>query len=478
MKLRLFFILLILAACSSADEDSARPQNVNILATPIPSAMLNAGEINDNEEWQSYLQYRENFLLSSRNSVQDVDVSQRHIITVSDSEGYPVLGARVIVYDDQNVITEMQTDAHGQALFFPSAWWNDTQSYRVVVQKADTAIEFEMDAQTNSTLNVTLDHQQQTTKLDVMFLLDSTGSMGDEIAQLQNNILNISSEIDELQGDVRYGLVTYRDRGDEYVTRTYDFVGDIQEFQANLSAVQADAGGDVPEALNEGLHEAVQGVNWRGDDTIKLIFLVADAPPHLDYPNDYQYTDEMATAVWKGIKIYSIAASNTRPDGEFIFRQLSQYTMGNFIFLIYENGSSGAAGEERTDLEAGQGNYSVEQLDELVLRLITDEIAALNVPIVSNGTSIQTVQTTLQAENRIPDRFGLRASPFQYATSVSYMEEDYGGIDIDLKPFAIMLAIFFIVFVIGVGGVVAGYVLSVLRYAGKRKRKNDEYYNY
>ncbi len=230
--------------------------------------------------------------------------------------------------------------------------------------------------------------QSQGTELDVLFLIDATGSMSDEIAQLQNNILHISSQIDALPGnvDVHYGLVAYRDRGDEYITRLYDFTSDVGGFQANLNTLHARGGGDTPESLNEGLHRALHDVTWRGDETVKLMFLVADAPPHLDYAQDYSYAEELVFAAQMGIKIHPIASSGLDQTGEFIFRQIAQYTMGRFIFLTYEGGQPGAPGDTRPDLHVGEpddpetqeeGDYTVEQLDELVLRLITDELAAL-----------------------------------------------------------------------------------------------------
>src|SRR5690606_42149377 len=52
------------------------------------------------------------------------------------------------------------------------------------------------------------------------------------------------------------GLVAYRDRGDDYITRIYDFTQDVSGFQANLNSVSAGGGGDTPESLNEALHHA------------------------------------------------------------------------------------------------------------------------------------------------------------------------------------------------------------------------------
>ena len=75
---------------------------------------------------------------------------------------------------------------------------------------------------------------------------------------------SIAARVDQLQPRpaLRFALVAYRDHGDEYVTRVYDFTPELATFQKLLSSVRADGGGDEPEALNEGLHAAVEQLSW------------------------------------------------------------------------------------------------------------------------------------------------------------------------------------------------------------------------
>jgi hypothetical protein len=201
--------------------------------------------------------------------------------------------------------------------------------------------------------------------------------MADEITKIQSTIFDVSARIDSLPGrpEVRYGMVTYRDRGDAFVTQTYEFTPDVQEFSQKLSGVSAD-GGDTPESLNEALHEAVNGVEWRGGETVQLIFLVADAPPHLDYAQDYDYAVEMDNAARREIKIFPIASSGLDDQGEYVFRQLAQYTQGRFIFLTYAGPTNGGAPGDETTHHVD--DYSVENLDDLLVRLVQEELAYQN----------------------------------------------------------------------------------------------------
>jgi len=373
-------------------DSSSESRSAAELAPQEPLQPLQAGEIDDNADWDTYQEYRRNYLKQyDEHTVTDMDTTDRQVIRVMDDNNLPVLGACVQVFHGERLITESFTYATGMTMFFPNLR-EDTRyvdEFTVRATYGQMVAEEQLDrTDIGGAVTVELPIEQDTAnpKLDVMFLIDSTGSMADEIAQWQENILAISTQIDALPGnvDVRYGLVTYRDRTDEYVTRVYDFTDDVRQFQTNLNTVEAGGGGDYPESLNQGLEESLNVVSWRGSDTVKLVFLVADAPPQLNYRDDVNYTLSMQEALGRGIKIHPIASSGLQPEGEYILRQIGQYTMGHFIFLTYEDGTPGTPGEERPDLEVGDpedeqgiGDYSVEELDELVLRLITDELAAL-----------------------------------------------------------------------------------------------------
>lgn len=383
------------AVLDDADEAAASFDTSDSVAPRVPETQqaqpLRAGEIDDNATWDAYQEYRTLYFTNhATNSVRDVDISDRQIIHVVDNAGNNVLGACVEVYNGESLVHRSRTMATGLTLFFPNM--NDSsryvQQFTVVAFKGEARVEANLDREaiTGTTQLMLPLAQQFSTQLDVVFLLDATGSMADELRQLQDNILTISSEIDALPGniDARYSMVAYRDRGDEYVTRLFDFTNDVQQFQRDLNSISAGGGGDTPESMNQALDEALNEVAWRGENTIKLVFLVADAEPHLDYQDDVAYVQSMQAALTRGIKIHAIAGSDTSDPAEYVMRQIAQYTLGKFIFLTYEDGVAGTPGDERPDLDVGDprgaqgvGDYSVSQLDELVLRLITDEIAAL-----------------------------------------------------------------------------------------------------
>jgi Mg-chelatase subunit ChlD len=339
---------------------------------------LKAGEVDDNADFAQYLEYLRSY---SGPPAHQADVSERYILTVVNEQQQPVLDARVRLFDAQQLVFEGRTYAGGKTIFFPRAVGlsSNTNTLRMQVEKGNSVAEGQLKRGQDGEQTIVLRGAAalpQKPRLDVLFLLDATGSMGDEISQIQNTIASIAERVDgiEPRPDLRFGLVAYRDRGDEYVTRVYDFTPDVAQFQQLLASVRADGGGDTPESLNEGLHNAIQSVGW-ADDAVRLAFLVADAPPHLDYPQDYDYIKEARVAVSKGIKIYTIAASNTEDDAEYIFRQLAQQTMGHFIFLTYQPGQNAGTPGETTTHQVDPEAFTVERLDDLVVQVIQHELA-------------------------------------------------------------------------------------------------------
>ena len=114
------------------------------------------------------------------------------------------------------------------------------------------------------------------------------------------NLTSLSS-----QPKVRFGIVHYKDRGDSYVTKTVPLTESLNKFRTALNSISASGGGDAPEDLQSALMESMEGINWNNDG-IRLSFIITDAPPHLDYGQEYTYVKAMLVARKKGIKIFSV----------------------------------------------------------------------------------------------------------------------------------------------------------------------------
>lgn len=356
---------------------------------PVPGdSALRAGHVDDNADLPAYLAYRRQALASGVPS-RPFDVTERHVVTVVRPDGSPVLGARVALAsrgDGQQAaggkeLEVVRTQPDGRALLFPLATDSPRESgYDVVVNQGAVRATAKIDDRAQREHRVVLDVPRPAgpPRLDVHFLVDTTGSMGDEIARLVATMQSVSDQVRALpqKPDVRYGLTLYRDHGDAYVTRTVPFTRDLKQFRAELGRVTAGGGGDTPEDLQAGLHGAVAGPDWAADapnGAVQLVFLVADAAPHLDYDDGLDYTRDLRLAAEKGIAVVPIGSSGTDDAAEFVFRQLAQVTLGSFDFLTY--GADGATpGDTTTTHVTG---FTPTSLDALVVKEVSDRLAAL-----------------------------------------------------------------------------------------------------
>lgn len=354
--------------------------------TPVPQAALKAGATDDNVEFAKFL----TFLASwsdrpdTAASMDPLDVSERRFVAVTDAAGSPWPGAEVRVLDEARdaVVWEARTYGDGRAPFYPRAAAGLAPGAKAPpVPAGGWLVEVRAGAATkqarwdgrSETLEVRLDARRsphEAVRLDVGFLVDTTGSMGDEIERIKTTLLEVTRRLKALgrEFDLRYGAVLYRDLADDYVTMLHPFTGDVDAFSQALAVMQAGGGGDTPESLNQGLAEAVGRLAWR-EGAAKVLFLVADASPHMDYEGDVRYATSVKGAVAKGIRIHAVAASGLEPFGTLVFRQVAQATRGKFVFIEYGTPAQSAAGHGVT------GEVQSNNLDDILFEQLQDEVA-------------------------------------------------------------------------------------------------------
>ena len=170
-------------------------------------------------------------------------------------------------------------------------------------------------------------------RIEVCFVLDTTGSMGGLIEGAKQKIWSIANEMINAQPtpELKLGLIGYRDRGDEYVVKSFSLTDDIDAIYGHLREFQAGGGGDAPESVNEALAEAIHKMPWSSDSKVlKIIFLVGDAPPHMDYPNGPKYPDLCREAAKKDLIINTIQCgemAETKP----IWQEIAKLSEGSYV---------------------------------------------------------------------------------------------------------------------------------------------------
>ncbi|MBI5758311.1 MAG: VWA domain-containing protein [Planctomycetales bacterium] len=367
--------------------------------TPLPpsfsasgqfrSGTLTAGSLDDHAKYDEFSAYLSKAMQHDRREeLPRFSVGRRAVVRVVNDQGQPMGDAQVviraadgralaaagqgIVVGDSAALLNMKTGADGKVVFLSGLDAPAGGSEFVLTV-------FPSDAGEPITQRVSLDQtpwqvtlpqaaQQLPRQLDLALVIDTTGSMGDELNYLKVEIDHIAAEVHERfpNVDQRFGLILYRDQGDEYITRSYDFTPSLTDFRRTLAAQSANGGGDYPEAMHMALEQTTQ-LSWRGAGTARVVFLVADAPPH------GQFAQRTLDAVQKlrraGVTVFPVASSGVKDQAEFIMRAVGFLTQGQYLFLTDHSG----VGNPHAKPQAP--SYSVEKLDQLMIRMIAEKLS-------------------------------------------------------------------------------------------------------
>lgn len=208
------------------------------------------------------------------------------------------------------------------------------------------------------------------TTLDIALVIDTTGSMSDEIRYLQAELDAIAAAIEGAYPDAqtRWALIVYRDVTDEYVTRVFDFRS-VADLRSDLAAQSANGGGDYPEASDAALTD-MTNLAWRAyEGTARLAFWVADAPHHES--QTATITEAIRTAAELDVHLYPVASSGVDVRTEMSMRSAAQLTGGRYLFLTDDSGVGGS------HLEPSVPCYFVTLLSDAMLRMVDIEMSGL-----------------------------------------------------------------------------------------------------
>ena len=172
-------------------------------------------------------------------------------------------------------------------------------------------------------------------QIEVCFVVDTTGSMGGLIEGAKQKIWSIANEVIAAKPtpSVKFALIGYRDRGDEYVTRLTPLTDDIDAVYADLRKFQAAGGGDLPESVSQALDEAVRKITWSSDRSVlKIIYLVGDAPPHTDYADGPDYRAVCAEAAKRDLIINTVQCGSM-PGTRDYWTEIARRSEGQYVAL-------------------------------------------------------------------------------------------------------------------------------------------------
>jgi len=181
---------------------------------------------------------------------------------------------------------------------------------------------------------------QQQAIIDVAFCLDTTGSMADLLEGAKAKIWSIVNTVASARPKpvLRIALIGYRDLNDTYVTRVFDFTQDLETMYSHLREYKADGGGDTPEHVNQALYESVNKLTWsKNPGALKILYLVGDAPPHMDYQDGYDYRKVSRRAAASGIIINTIQCGNI-PGTQQVWQEIAKMAEGKYAAIDQSGG--------------------------------------------------------------------------------------------------------------------------------------------
>lgn len=294
--------------------------------------------------------------------------THRISVKVTGTGNSPQIDLPVVLKYNGQILYTARTDNKGVAELFPALFKKDefiNKDLQLDIDNGRKIIsgvkQFEDGINT-----VVLTPVQPSNNIDISFVIDATGSMGDELEYLKTELYDVLNNIKNSYPtySVSTSAVMYRDEGDEYVTRLCPFERTITSTLNFIKNQRADGGGDFPEAVHEGLDKAINGLQWSANARTRLLFLLLDAPPHTSDAVLGKLQNLINLASEKGIRIIPVTASGIDKDTEFLMRFFSVATGSTYVFITNDSGIGD------THLEPTVGDYQVEFLNDLMIRLI------------------------------------------------------------------------------------------------------------
>lgn len=335
----------------------------------IAAGQLTAGEIHDFSKWELWQDIAKEDLQTWQKHWK-LRPLQRYTVQLV-TETSDAISNAVVQLKSKNgkIVWQSKTDNTGKAELWANLFSTEQQqeNYTLEVQHNGKKQTVKSASDFHNGINIIKLAADCTPSnaVDVVWVVDATGSMSDEIAYLQAELSDVIDKVKDTLPilDINMGSVFYRDEGDEYVVRKSPLSKSIKQTIEFIQQQQADGGGDSPEAVEQALDAAINGLDWREDARARLLFLVLDAPPHHTPEILQQLQDLAAAAAAKGIRIIPVAGSGIDKSTEYLMRAFALATNGTYVFLTDHSGIGNPHLEPTTD------TYEVEKFNDLLVRL-------------------------------------------------------------------------------------------------------------
>ena len=343
------------------------------------AGVLTAGEWNDLDHWDFWSGLMVSQDYGDMSAYWGMYTPRRVAVRVADASGKRLPGVRVVLEQKQRAVWSTLTDNQGEANLWIDPFHAQAGTDHLVlvvdgvpqasapkltpwnVQQKEAEVNFVILAKANPVEK----------RADIAFIVDATGSMGDEIDFLKKDLVNILDRVKGGQGEIglRTGAVFYRDEEDDYITKFSPFTEDYRKTIQYIAMQRASGGGDLPEAVHTALEAGLQNLAWNASARARIAFLILDAPAHQDHQGVVESLQaSMRQYAQYGIKLIPVFCSSPSKECEFMCRFFAILTGGTYVFLTDDSGVGG------DHIEPSVGDFQVEPLNDLLVRLIAKYI--------------------------------------------------------------------------------------------------------
>ena len=343
--------------------------SASIVPNNVSAGKLTAGEVNDFTKWyfwpkvmdESHAQFAQTWRITPRH---------RYTVQVMNKNGHPLVNYPVNLTDGNgNTIFQALTDNTGKAelwyqLIGAHLCGKHTDFYLQVDGQKQIAKDW-YEGMNTFVLDVACEASDE---VDVVFVFDATGSMGDELHYLQAEMKDVIARAKNATGglNIRTGAVVYRDHYDEYLTRISRLTDDITATQTFIDKQSAGGGGDYEEAVPEALMAALNSAGWNEQARARIAFLILDAPCHQDSATMALLHEQILNAAALGVRIVPVVCSGLGESGEYLLRSMALATNGTSFFLTDDSGIG------HTHLKPTTDSLKVEHLNDMLVRTIVE----------------------------------------------------------------------------------------------------------
>ncbi len=384
-----YFIDGIKVQCNSKVITEPEKKNKEKLPQAKLHSLLTAGEIHDFSKWEMWEDISGD-ILSKHKRTWEIQPEQRYALQLMNEQKFPLVDRKVFLKNrDGKILWQARTDNLGKA----ELWLNlfteqnyNNENLLIEVQGRETVEQlFDPKTYKEGINYIVLEEICETpNNMDVMLVVDATGSMSDEIEYLKSDFVNVMDYVTDQyeQLNINWGSVFYRAYGNDRMIEPTDFTNNTADAIQTIRNQNASNGGE--EALDEAMLQAVKNMSWREDAVARILFLIADEPPPYTSNSKSKMKEMLDLAAQKGIRIIPLASSGLDKSCEYLMRSMALATNGTYTFLTDDSGIGNSHIKPTTD------KYKVEVLNDLLLRLFEQYTNSTNCEVATENANSDT----------------------------------------------------------------------------------------